>query len=550
MNTSTVSFPSRRRQVRALVASATLVVGVDASAQLNVIATWATPVSGSWRQAVKWSGGVEPVNGHDFTYSVTIGAAGADYTVVLDSDVTIDDFVLGFPNATLEHTLGTFSVLNSALTLVAGSYRINGGAIAGGSITQNGGALVFTSGGGALIGTSVVGNVIFTEPSSKIEMRSGADFTGNATLSAISSTLVYEYDATIANGRTINLDGAGANLSISRNPLTNVNCTLNIAPGATVRGQGIITSGLLSGGTTNTLLNQGIISADTGGLTIIPSVFVNNGAVQASNGAFLTIAAATFSNGLGNLAAVGGSHLIATNVSGGLNKSLVSGSGGLMQLNGTYTLNESFAVTGHATLFLQGNWTRSATLDASGQVIMDYEGGASPLSTVKGDLISGRNGGAWNGGGINSSGASVTPGTAVGYAEASDVLSISGGTFAGQPVDGSAVLVRWTFEGDANLDGKVDVADLGRLASSWQATGAWSVGDFNYDGTVNVGDLGMLASQWQAGVGAPTPTDSYPWALPDALAALGLPAASVPEPASLSVASMCLGLLRHRRCRR
>src|SRR5262245_9076754 len=108
MKISSLSTASRRRRTSALVVAATLVVGAtDASAQLQVIATWATPVSGSWRQAVKWSGSVEPVNGHDFTYSVTIGAAGSDYTVVLDSDVTIDDFVLGSPNATLEHTLGT-----------------------------------------------------------------------------------------------------------------------------------------------------------------------------------------------------------------------------------------------------------------------------------------------------------------------------------------------------------------------------------------------------------------------------------------------------------
>jgi hypothetical protein len=330
-------------------------------------------------------------------------------------------------------------------------------------------------------------------------------------------------------------------LSISRNPLTNVNCTLNIAPGATVRGQGIITSGLLTGGTTNTLLNQGIISADTSGnMTITPSVFVNNGAVQASNGAFLTIAPTTFSNGAqGNLAALNGSHLIAANISGGLNKSVVSGSGGLMTLIGTYTLNDFFAVTGHATLYLQGNWSRSATLDASGQVILDYQGSATPLSTVKSDLISGRNGGAWNGSGINSSGAAVTFGTAVGYAEASDVLSSSGGTFAGQFVDGSAVLVRWTFQGDANLDGKVDVADLGRLASSWQGTAAWSGGDFDYDGTVNVADLGMLASQWQSGVNA----------LSDALVAFGLPSQSIPEPGCVALAPLVLQRLG-RRCSR
>jgi hypothetical protein len=52
--------------------------------------------------------------------------------------------------------------------------------------------------------------------------------------------------------------------------------------------------------------------------------------------------------------------------------------------------------------------------------------------------------------------------------------------------------------GDADRDRKVDVADLGILASNWQATGkTFGEGDFNYDGTVNVSDLGILATNWQ-----------------------------------------------------
>jgi len=52
-------------------------------------------------------------------------------------------------------------------------------------------------------------------------------------------------------------------------------------------------------------------------------------------------------------------------------------------------------------------------------------------------------------------------------------------------------------EGDVNLDGAVNVADLGILASNWQGSGGWSRGDFNYDGTINVADLGMLSTNWQ-----------------------------------------------------
>jgi hypothetical protein len=102
--------------------------------------------------------------------------------------------------------------------------------------------------------------------------------------------------------------------------------------------------------------------------------------------------------------------------------------------------------------------------------------------------------------------------------------------FAGQTVDASSVLVKFTFAGDANLDGQVDVADLGALASSWQTSGVWTGGDFDYSGFVDVADLGMLASNWQAGVGSPLGPS-----LSEALASVGLGGASVPEPAACAM---------------
>ena len=76
-------------------------------------------------------------------------------------------------------------------------------------------------------------------------------------------------------------------------------------------------------------------------------------------------------------------------------------------------------------------------------------------------------------------------------------------SFAGQSVDASSLLIKFTFAGDANLDGQVDVTDLGALATSWQTSAPWTGGDFNYDGLVDVSDLGLLATNWQAGVGSP-----------------------------------------------
>lgn len=55
--------------------------------------------------------------------------------------------------------------------------------------------------------------------------------------------------------------------------------------------------------------------------------------------------------------------------------------------------------------------------------------------------------------------------------------------------------------GDADVDGDVDLADLGRLASFYgQAFGMdWDRGDFDLDGDVDLADLGALASHYGAG---------------------------------------------------
>jgi hypothetical protein len=82
---------------------------------------------------------------------------------------------------------------------------------------------------------------------------------------------------------------------------------------------------------------------------------------------------------------------------------------------------------------------------------------------------------------------------------------------------GNAVTTNVTHDffvlaGDANRDRNVDVADLGILASNWQASPrTFAQGNFDYspDGLVDVADLGILASNWQAQLAAP----SAPFAL-------------------------------------
>ncbi|MHC4717640.1 MAG: hypothetical protein ACYS5V_11770 [Planctomycetota bacterium] len=77
--------------------------------------------------------------------------------------------------------------------------------------------------------------------------------------------------------------------------------------------------------------------------------------------------------------------------------------------------------------------------------------------------------------------------------------------------------------GDANLDGKVGIADLSALADHYGDTDAsWMDGDFNDDGTVGIADLSALADNYGGTVGG-----------------------VVPEPATLSLLAICsLALIR------
>src|SRR5206468_302387 len=108
---------------------------------------------------------------------------------------------------------------------------------------------------------------------------------------------------------------------------------------------------------------------------------------------------------------------------------------------------------------------------------------------------------------------------------------------------------RYTLLGDTNLDGAVDVTDLGNLASNYGASSGalWVQGDTNYDNAVDVTDLGNLASNYGGNLGGGA--SAGPAAMvASSLASVG--GSAVPEPTSLGLVGVGAAALLARRRRR
>ncbi len=155
---------------------------------------------------------------------------------------------------------------------------------------------------------------------------------------------------------------------------------------------------------------------------------------------------------------------------------------------------------GGAKVIVTKNLAVAGTLNLSdNDLVYDYSG-ATPYDAVFALIATGRNGGSWDGAsGIRTSNASADL-TGLAIAEASDALGLSGAQtagFDGQSVDATALLIKFTYVGDANLDGMINGDDYFQIDSAFpqQAHGYLS-GDFNYDGLINGDDYFLIDSNF------------------------------------------------------
>jgi hypothetical protein len=464
---------------------------------------------------------------------------------------------------TLSRMLTNFGVYNSgngSIQLFGGTFINAAGGTANFSSTFSGTQNIFTTSGSTLFNNS--GQMNVSGGSSTLMSLSGpmVDYgtisaNTNGSLQFNFGTFTWNNGAVINGSSPIEL-GASSNSHIVNGNLTMAGTKISMGNGSfsgpgneNVTGVFNWNGGTFMGtGAMNVIPGAAINFGQVGNSRVLSQVLNNSGTAMFSS-ATLTLAGGTFNNGPSgtvNIVSPGVQTLFAT---GTVGPNLIKNAGTVSVALGAATMQAPFLNTGSVTVIANGvlnttaGLTNTGTIDLSGILTVGYLG-ASPLPTIKQQIISGLNGGVWKGIGIDSSSAASVAAdvnnphkTGIGFAEAAALGIVGTGSFAGQSVTDKTVIARYTYVGDANLDQTVNLLDLNAVATNFGASGkVWTDGDTNYDGVVNVADFNNVAMNFG---------NTLP--LPPGAPALG---ALVPEPGAMGVAGVVVVLSRWRKRRK
>ncbi len=185
----------------------------------------------------------------------------------------------------------------------------------------------------------------------------------------------------------------------------------------------------------------------------------------------------------------GSQHLSALNV--------LTGGTARMAEDGTAVLTVDSLQLGYSQAYVTGG-AKGGILDLTDNDLIIHDGGGSQWGYL---LAGGYAFGNWNGvsyysGSIVSSTAAADPAQleALGYTQ----IDTGYGTgqpsriFDGRPVYYGDTIVKFTYYGDANLDGVVNNDDAIILSSNHTGYADWSGGDFDYDGTISTNDYDLM----------------------------------------------------------
>lgn len=229
-----------------------------------------------------------------------------------------------------------------------------------------------------------------------------------------------------------------------------------------------------------------------------------SGSIQLDGGSTLTLAGGLNASGEITANGAGSLRLGSSTINGSLSRTNATGALFIdddVTVGGTFSLtaaNSVLVITAVADplapsvlavggVSLTSGTTSATRIDITNNILQVNYTGSSPLPQLLGLILDGRDD-------DDSNGNVLDAGEAVIY---SSLLSIAGQDI-GYLDNGSAVRIRKTILGDADVDGTVGFSDLLALAQNYNTlSGAqWFQGDFDYSGTVEFGDLLALAQNY------------------------------------------------------
>jgi hypothetical protein len=446
----------------------------------------------------------------------------------------------------------------SAVTLNGNSSEENGAAVTvtGGSLANNGAYSMNSS--GAFTDLIIAANTTFSgtgtfQLSNSVDNRIYAN--GNQTLT-IGSGETIQGAGQIGVGQTVLMNNgvidsnSSAGLTVSGSGGSTNNNVLEATAGSTLHLLGTLANtASVSTDSTSTIVIGGVFNNQSGGTITNPGSIVVTGTLTTSPGS-------TISNTGAFKVDQGGTATISTGLSGSGSVTVGDPSGSQSALTVPSITQNSLLIdaTGKVTISNNASTTNntlnSLTITSGGKLdltnnhfLINYAGGADPIATIRGYLATGYANGAWTGVGIDSSTAAANPTFALGYADGAD--NVVTGLSSGQ------IEVKYTLYGDANLDGIVSGDDFAILAANLgKSVTRWDQGDFNYDNVVSGDDFSLLVGNLgKAANGADIAIPAADLTAIDAFAAANGLMADVPEPTTLTIATLATATLLTRRRR-
>ncbi len=532
---------------------------VGGTSTVNVFGLSLSHAAGGVGLVLQTGGTINAPNG--VSLGGNVGGAGvANATYNLSGGLLTTSAINGSPStATTSVTTmflngGTIQATKAGATLISGLNNAN---------VQTGGAIINTNGLDVLVNQQFKHDPTVGAPATD----GGFTKTGLGTLSVTAATSNYTGPTTI-NGGTVKLVG-GTNALPASGPVV-------MATGTTLDLNGLSqTVSTLNGASGSSVtLGTGTTPATAGSLTInftstTPAATYNgvisgNGKLTKSGTGIQTLGGADTFNGV--IAVSGGTLNLGANPGTALEVRTV---GGITLAAGTKITVGNAASHVNRTLLVTPIFTTGtgAKLDLNSNDI-DFQTGVPTIATVTTLIKAGYTNGTWS----PAAGTTAILSTAAANntTHLTTLGSIvnndgTGHTIYGTPIgtgtnlglfDGTSpalndVLVKYTYYGDANIDGQVDGSDYTKIDAAFgtAATG-WANGDFNYDGKIDGSDYTLIDNAFNTQGGNLNTTSAALIASSAAQLGAGSASSAVPEPTTLGMLGVAAASLLGRRRRR